>query len=102
MEDSSIVPDIKVVVWKFGGSDVGDQPGALSQLCDELADFSCALTDSFCRSSVFGIVAGLFLPAIMAKMPHRFENVLGGFESCASSRKREVAIVAALMTQALY
>ena len=67
MEDSSIVPDIKVVVWKFGGSDVGDQPGALSQLCDELADFSCALTDSFCRSSVFGIVAGLFLPAIMAK-----------------------------------
>jgi hypothetical protein len=25
----------------------------------------------------------------MAKMPHRFENVLGGFESCASSRKRE-------------
>jgi len=45
------------------------------------------------------------LPAFFSRhhgeMRHRFENVLGGFESCASSSKREMAI-AALMTQALY
>src|SRR5882724_11732506 len=102
MEDSSIVPDIKVVVWKFGGSDVGDQPGALSQLCDELADFSCALTDSFCPIVGVWNSCRPFSPRHHGEMRHRFENVVGGFESCASSRKREVAIVAALMTQALY
>jgi hypothetical protein len=35
MEDSSIVPDIKVVVWKFGGSNVGGQPGYIMTMISE-------------------------------------------------------------------